>query len=236
MSMEQARTPVTRQEEVCYYTTTRQDTSCSVTTITNGHEARASGSLQQNIRGCIARHSRRLHSKLNYTASSCRLRFWKSRQLLASLCQNWWLVELLSWCLGAICIFGIAILLAAWNGRPLPDRLPLGIKLNAYVSVLSAIAKLALAVCLEEALATQKYLWYASPSVERPLLDFERFELAARRPVGAVSLIWHFKAKYVWPLVLIWRTSLLRIFTGTQWDPRKCCIDLHMVKSRQRLL
>jgi hypothetical protein len=92
-------------------------------------------------------------------------------------------------------MIAIATVLAAWDGQPLPDRFPLGLKLNAYVSVLAAIAKLALAVCLEESLATQKYLWYTTETAIRPLLDFERFELAARRPIGALALIWRMKAR-----------------------------------------
>jgi hypothetical protein len=103
---------------------------------------------------------------------------------------------LISWSLAAFCIVLIATLLAAWNGRPLPDRFPLGLKLNAYVSVLAAVAKLALAVCLEESLANQKYLWYTTPTPQHTLLDFERFEIAARRPIGALKLLWRMKAKY----------------------------------------
>jgi hypothetical protein len=124
--------------------------------------------------------------------------YWRRiRHRLSGLCINWWLTEILSWCLGALCIIAIAVLLFVWKGRELPSSFPLGLKLNAYISVLSAVAKLALAVPLEEALATQKYLWFTTGTPKRPLVDFERFELAARRPVGALKLIWRLKAKLV---------------------------------------
>ncbi|KIW04792.1 uncharacterized protein PV09_03979 [Verruconis gallopava] len=112
-----------------------------------------------------------------------------------SLCTDWWLTEIFCWCFAALCILLIAVLLCVWDGRPLPNNFPLGLKLNTYVSVLSATAKLALAVPLEESLASQKYLYFATGTPKRPLLDFERFELAARRPIGSVKLIWRMKAR-----------------------------------------
>ena len=106
-------------------------------------------------------------------------------------------MELICWAVATMCMISIAILLAAWNGRPLPEKFPLGLKLNTFVSVLAALSKLALAVCLEESLATQKYLWYTTSAPYRCLHDFERFELAARRPIGAVKLIWRIRARSV---------------------------------------
>jgi hypothetical protein len=124
------------------------------------------------------------------------LPFWRGvRHSFVSRCTNWWLIEILCWCLGALCTIAIATILSVWNGRPLPSSFPLGLKLNAYVSVLSAIAKLTLAVPLEEALSTQKYLWYTTRTPKHSLIDFERFELADRRPIGALRLIWRLRTR-----------------------------------------
>jgi hypothetical protein len=149
----------------------------------------------------LSRHNTLVDSESGFEAdkldkSPIRIPYWRRvRHRFSCLCTNWWLTEILSWCLGASCMIAIAIILSVWKGRELPNSFPLGLKLNAYLSVLSAVAKLALAVPLEEALATQKYLWFATGIPKRPLVDFERFELAARRPFGALKLIWRMKTR-----------------------------------------
>jgi hypothetical protein len=52
-----------------------------------------------------------------------------------------------------------ASILATHDNKPLPESTPLDLSLNAFLSILSGISKLALAVPLEEALGSQKYLW-----------------------------------------------------------------------------
>lgn len=56
------------------------------------------------------------------------------------LIDKWWLWELLSWIFAAFCILAIVVLLVFYNGRVLPQW-PLGLTINAYVSVLGAFAK-----------------------------------------------------------------------------------------------
>ncbi|KIW05858.1 uncharacterized protein PV09_03061 [Verruconis gallopava] len=86
-------------------------------------------------------------------------------------------------------------MLASYDNKPLPKSLPLGITLNAYISMLSAVAKMALAVPLEEALGAQRYLWFSKKEAQRPLMDFERFDDAARGPIGAVRLLCRTRAR-----------------------------------------
>lgn len=187
--------PATRQAELHYYTKTRQDTWRSTTTVIDADVEPTQLSGLHGIRTVLARRWQSVRTCLSNVLLASQTRWRRSRQHLSSLCRDWWLIELISWCLAAFCMVCIATLLAAFNGRPLPDQFPLGLKLNAYVSVLAAVSKLAMAVCLEEALATQKYLWFTTRSPQHSLLDFERFEIAARRPIGAVKLIWHMKLK-----------------------------------------
>ena len=44
-------------------------------------------------------------------------------------------------------------------------------------------------VPLEESLGAQKYLWFSDANKKRPLMDFERFDDAARGPLGALRLL-----------------------------------------------
>jgi hypothetical protein len=114
---------------------------------------------------------------------------------IINLSTDWWLIELLSWVLAAVCVACIAGMLAFYDRKPLPSTFPLGLTLNAYISVLSAIAKLALAVPLEEALGAQKYLWFSTGVAKRPVIDFEKFDDAARGPIGAIRLLCRTRAR-----------------------------------------
>jgi DMSO reductase anchor subunit len=54
---------------------------------------------------------------------------------LWELLDTWWLWELLSWCCAAACLGAIAILLAVYSGRPVPEW-RWGLTLNSYISIL----------------------------------------------------------------------------------------------------
>ena len=100
---------------------------------------------------------------------------------------NWWLCELFSWLISALCIFGLALLLSYWDGRAVPDRWPSGITLNAYIAILSGITKYTLAVPIDSAIGQLRWQWFAKGP--RPLIDFEHFDDASRGPLGAAKLI-----------------------------------------------
>jgi hypothetical protein len=126
---------------------------------------------------------------------------------ISHLVVDWWLWELLSWSMSALCILGIAVLLAYWNERAVPDHWPSGITLNAYIAVLSGIAKYALAVPVEASISQTKWHWFAQEA--RPLMDLEHFDDASRGPFGALKLMFRIKFKYT-------QTPLLeRTFTYT---------------------
>ncbi|KAF2430986.1 hypothetical protein EJ08DRAFT_206013 [Tothia fuscella] len=112
---------------------------------------------------------------------------------LQRLFTNGWIWEFFSWCMSALCISGIALVLGLYNNKSVPASWPLGITLNAYISVLSAVAKYALAVPVDEALGQLRWLYFA----RRPkrLIDFERFDDATRGPWGALALLVYTKAK-----------------------------------------
>jgi hypothetical protein len=92
-----------------------------------------------------------------------------------------------------MCISGIAVVLGLYSNRRVPTRWPVGITLNAYISVLSAVAKYTMAVPLDEALGQLRWLYFASGP--KKLIDFERFDDATRGPWGALALLIYTKAK-----------------------------------------
>jgi hypothetical protein len=116
--------------------------------------------------------------------------------------------------MSALCISGMALVLGLYSDRKVPARWPLGITLNAYISVLSAISKYTLAgisfpsylkiiisanivpiVPVDEALGQLRWLYFASGP--KSLIDFELFDDASRGPWGALALILNTKAKSV---------------------------------------
>lgn len=117
---------------------------------------------------------------------------------LSRLVVEWWLWELISWAMSAICICGMAIVLSLFNDRPLPARWPGGITLNAYISVLSGAGKFLMAVPLDSALGQLKWLWFWADR-PRNLADFERFDNASRGPWGALTLLVSGSGRYVYP-------------------------------------
>lgn len=112
-------------------------------------------------------------------------RFWK-------LVDDWWMWELLSWTFALLCMGAVAILLAVYDGRALPNW-PMGFTINAYVSILGAFVKAALLLPTAEALGQLKWNWYVRGS--RDLQDFQVFDEASRGPWGSFLLILRTKGR-----------------------------------------
>lgn len=121
-------------------------------------------------------------------------RFARFRKAIIDLVIDWWLWEIISWCMCALCTLAIALLLGYYNGKAVPDRWPLGITLNAYIAILSGIAKFTLAVPVDSLIGQLKWHWMAQRP--RPLLDFERFDDASRGPWGALMLLICTRGRY----------------------------------------
>ena len=116
---------------------------------------------------------------------------------LVSWCTDGWLVELLSLVLAGTCILTATVILLVHDGKVLPQSPPLGLSLNAYLSLLSAVLKLSLAVPIDEAMAAQKCLWFSTAGPGKPVMDFERFDDAGRSPLGAMRLLCRVRARSV---------------------------------------
>lgn len=87
-----------------------------------------------------------------------------------------WLIEIISWTLSACCMTGIIVVLYFYQHRPLP-RWPLGLTLNAYISVLARISSAALLLPVSEALGQLKWNWFQAKRDEakqsKKMWDFE---------------------------------------------------------------
>ncbi|KAF2438951.1 hypothetical protein P171DRAFT_328896, partial [Karstenula rhodostoma CBS 690.94] len=98
-----------------------------------------------------------------------------------------WLIEIISWTFSALSMVGIIIVLYHYQHRPLP-RWPLGLTLNAYISVLAKVSGAALLLPVSEALGQLKWIWFRvngdKSTQSKKMWDFELFDNASRGPWG----------------------------------------------------
>ncbi|KAF2473627.1 uncharacterized protein BDR25DRAFT_332506 [Lindgomyces ingoldianus] len=101
-----------------------------------------------------------------------------------------WLLEITSWSLSAVCMAGIVAVLIVYQNKRIPHW-PLGLTLNAYISVLSKVASAALLVPVSEALGQLKWSWFRGDNFKKSkkLWDFEIFDSASRGPWGSFLLL-----------------------------------------------
>jgi hypothetical protein len=109
----------------------------------------------------------------------------KAASFYDRLITDWWWWELFSWTASAAAMASIAILLFVYNGQKIPQWKG-GVTLNAYIAVLSAIARAAMVLPVSEALGQLKWLWVRA---ESRLIDFHHFDNASRGPWGSILLI-----------------------------------------------
>ena len=87
-----------------------------------------------------------------------------------------WLMEIISWTLSAICMATIIIVLYIYERRPLP-KWPLGLTMNAFISVLAKIASAGLLLPISEALGQLKWNWFQTrkdkSEESKKMWDFE---------------------------------------------------------------
>lgn len=104
--------------------------------------------------------------------------------------EDVWIWEFASWSVSAACIAAIIVILSLYNGRLLPEW-PLGITLNAAVSVLSTIAHGAMLTPVTSCLSQLKWLWFSRRN--HPLRDIAFFDDASRGPWGCLLLLWRLR-------------------------------------------
>ncbi|KAF2654709.1 hypothetical protein K491DRAFT_716834 [Lophiostoma macrostomum CBS 122681] len=103
-----------------------------------------------------------------------------------------WSLEIISWSVSAVCMAGIIGVLFVYKDKRIPNW-PLGLTLNAYISVLSKIASAGLLLPVSEALGQLKWSWFNKGS--KKIWDFEIFDNASRGPWGSLLLLVRTKGK-----------------------------------------
>lgn len=93
-----------------------------------------------------------------------------------------WLLEILSWCLSALCLAAFIAILVYVQNKPSPSW-PLSQTLNT----LSRVASAALILPVSEALGQLKWNWFQKES--KTMWDFEIFDNASRGPWGSAFLL-----------------------------------------------
>ncbi|KAJ5435916.1 hypothetical protein N7445_006801 [Penicillium cf. griseofulvum] len=113
---------------------------------------------------------------------------------------NWgaWKLEL--WALvGSVLSFTImVIVLAIFDGRPIFEWK--SVTLNAIISVLSVAMKASLTFAVAELIGQWKWILFSRD--ERPLMDFERIDMATRGPWGSLRVLSRMRGLQVAPLQL----------------------------------
>lgn len=104
-----------------------------------------------------------------------------------------WLIEIVSWLLSAACMSGIIVMLLVYKQKRIPTW-PLGLTLNAYISVLAKVASAALLLPVSEALGQLKWSWFQEDKSKK-MWDFELFDSASRGPWGSFLLLIRTKGK-----------------------------------------
>jgi hypothetical protein len=100
-------------------------------------------------------------------------RLWKYRE--SQNVVKRWLVEIISWTFSFFCMAGIVIVLYFYQNGPLPHW-PMGLTINAYISVLAKVASAALLLPVSEALGQLKWNWFQAKSENgesKKMWDFE---------------------------------------------------------------
>ncbi len=104
----------------------------------------------------------------------------------ARVFTNWWLWEIASWLLSTAALISIAIVLRVYDGKSLP-RWPLGLTLNAFISLFSTLSRIAMIYPVAEALGQLKWIWIKRGA---KMMDLDAFDGASRGPRGALDLLY----------------------------------------------
>ena len=101
-----------------------------------------------------------------------------------------WLWEFASLFLSTLCMGTIGVILIQYNNRPIAVW-SYGLTMNGVIFILAVIAKSSLILPLAEALSQLKWCWFSGH--QRPVMDFDRFDLAGRGPMGSLAMLAHLR-------------------------------------------
>lgn len=120
------------------------------------------------------------------TRTSTRLSSIKTTAATAISKTGTWTHEIVGLIIGIAAVTGIAIVLAYFDGRAIPDR-PLNITLSALIVSLATIANANLAAPIQSSISQLKWIRYNTRRT--PLTDMETYDKASRGTLGSIKLL-----------------------------------------------
>ncbi|KIW30440.1 uncharacterized protein PV07_06182 [Cladophialophora immunda] len=122
---------------------------------------------------------------------------------LLNAVERYWLFEFFGWTLALGCLVGTIALLAVHNGREAPTwtlavgsgryRKTFGLTINTIISVFATAFNSGLLIPVAASISQLKWIWFQKE--RRPLAHFQKFESAARGPLGSLILLWTLRCR-----------------------------------------
>lgn len=111
--------------------------------------------------------------------------------------ERYWIFELFGWTLAFGCFIGTVALLAVLDGKQSPTwtlsvgaghyRKTFGLTINTIISIFATAFNSGLLIPTAACTSQLKFLWFQRG--RRPLVHFQRFDSAARGPLGSIVLL-----------------------------------------------
>ena len=119
--------------------------------------------------------------------------------LYERLLEKMWLFEFFALTVSLLAMIGMILLLVftkgspppVWEIRP-PHTKPLAVTLNSVLSIFSTLVKSTVLIPVVASLGELKWLWFRKG---RSLGDMQVYDGAAKGPLGALAMLWVFRAK-----------------------------------------
>lgn len=108
------------------------------------------------------------------------------REKITRYIIEWWLLELISWFIGAFSVAALVIVLRHFDGQAITHS-DFGLTLNALISLLAGFTRASLLIPTYGALGQLKWNWFRGES--KLMVDFEIFDSASRGPLGSIFLL-----------------------------------------------
>jgi hypothetical protein len=117
--------------------------------------------------------------------------------------ERYWLFEFFGWTLALGCFIGTVSLLAVHNGKESPNwtltvgaghyRKSFGLTINTVISIFATAFSSGILIPVGASINQLKWVWFQKG--RRPLAHFQKFESAARGPLGSIILLWTLRGR-----------------------------------------